>query len=190
MGTYQQTMLNLLKTKENTIVEEETIQEVEAEQKHHKHLAEENQSSCQICGKVGHIAFNCWHRFKEDYEPQSNEKNQSQATTNVAKIDSENDQGWYLDNGATNHVTYQIENLETKYEYKGSDKLMVGNGHKLKINYIGRSSLPVPYQKPIILKDILHVPHITKNLLSISKLLYNNDLFFFSRKILALYRTR
>lgn len=44
MGTYQQTMLNLLKTKENTIVEEETIQEVEAEQKHHKHLAEENQS--------------------------------------------------------------------------------------------------------------------------------------------------
>lgn len=69
---------------------------------------------------------------------------------------------------------------------------MVGNRQKLKINHIGRSTLPIPHHKPIILKDILHVPYITKNLLSIAKLLYNNDVFvvFKKKKTHALYMTR
>lgn len=40
-------MLSLVKAKESIIVEEDTIQEAEAEEKHHKlfkHLIEENQS--------------------------------------------------------------------------------------------------------------------------------------------------
>ncbi|CAA7053646.1 unnamed protein product [Microthlaspi erraticum] len=23
---------------------------------------------CQICGKIGHIAFNCWHRFDNTFQ--------------------------------------------------------------------------------------------------------------------------
>ncbi|KAH9667197.1 retrovirus-related pol polyprotein from transposon RE1 [Citrus sinensis] len=59
---------------------------------------------------------------------------------------------------------------------KGKNKLAVGNGEKLLINHIGYSALPTydPH-KHITLTDILYVPDITKNLISISKLLHEND---------------
>ncbi|KAH9667538.1 hypothetical protein KPL70_021080 [Citrus sinensis] len=55
------------------------------------------------------------------------------------------DDGWYLDSGATHHLTNNMENLQLREEYKA-------------------------------LKDMLFVPSITKNLLSISKLTSDNSL--------------
>ena len=60
----------------------------------------------------------------------------------------------------------------------GNEKLMVGNGFKLAISQFGNSFLPYKNSsKPLLLNNILHVPHITKNLFSISQFTkYNNVL--------------
>jgi hypothetical protein len=56
--------------------------------------------------------------------------------------------------------------LTTSEQYVGKDKVIVGNGAPLPITHTGTSQ-PSPNLK---LLDVLLVPHLTKILLSISKL--------------------
>ncbi|KAL5794815.1 hypothetical protein ACOSP7_003409 [Xanthoceras sorbifolium] len=46
---------------------------------------------------------------------------------------------WYMDSGATNHITSDFNNLGSNTEYKGQERLAVGNGHTLPISSIGTS---------------------------------------------------
>ncbi|KAL5736516.1 hypothetical protein ACOSQ2_031304 [Xanthoceras sorbifolium] len=103
----------------------------------------------------------------------------SKQTAYYASPESVNDQAWYVDSGATNHVTADLNNLSLKQEYRGNDKLVIGDGNHLHISNIGHSTIQThttPYHQ-LHLKNILHVPSITKNLLSISKLTKDNNAF-------------
>ena len=46
-----------------------------------------------------------------------------------------NDTNWYLDSGASNHVT--------KVEYYGSYQVHIGNGVGLSIKHVGQSTFPL-----------------------------------------------
>ncbi|KAL2457867.1 Uncharacterized protein Adt_46191 [Abeliophyllum distichum] len=92
-------------------------------------------------------------------------------------IETTGDDAWFADSGASNQVTMDAQNLQQGVEYIGKTKLMVGDGTKLEIKHIGESSIPVVNNRFLTLKNILHVPHITRNLLSISKLTADNDIF-------------
>ncbi|KAL9451703.1 hypothetical protein AB3S75_013304 [Citrus x aurantiifolia] len=131
---------------------------------------------CQICFKMGHTATECWHRFKKNFVPQPNKRRETRGAY-VASTDSQSNGAWYLDSGATNHVTNALGNISMNSEYQGNDQLAVGNGKKLFISHIGCSVLPTydPH-KHIALNSILYVPDITKNLISISKLLHDNEI--------------
>lgn len=61
-------------------------------------------------------------------------------------------------------------------QYKGPKKVIIGSGESLPINHVGKSLFPtlVP-KKFLLLNDMLHVPSIIKNLMSISSLIDNND---------------
>ena len=90
-----------------------------------------------------------------------------------------NDTNWYPNSGASNHVTFDATNLMTKAEYYGSDQVHIGNGMDLSIKHVGQSIFSSPYTSKILsLKQLLHVPTITKNLLSVSKFAHDNDVFF------------
>ncbi|KAL5820821.1 hypothetical protein ACOSQ3_022703 [Xanthoceras sorbifolium] len=85
------------------------------------------------------------------------------------------DPAWYVDSGATNHITYDLGNMSIKSDYKGLDCLTVGNGAQIPIAHVGASVINshTHPQVPLLLNNILHVPSITKNLLSISQ--FTND---------------
>lgn len=57
--------------------------------------------------------------------------------------------------------------------YKGSDAIYVGNGDRLPISHIGNACVIVN-EGPLKLKDVLVVPDLQKNLMSIGKLTSNN----------------
>ncbi|KAH9762092.1 retrovirus-related pol polyprotein from transposon RE1 [Citrus sinensis] len=82
---------------------------------------------------------------------------------------------WYIDSGATNHVTKEAGIFSSYSVYHGFDKLHVGNGMGLHIKHVGCTILNTHAATSIYLNNILHVPAITKNLLSVSKLLADND---------------
>ena len=67
--------------------------------------------------------------------------------------------------------------MACKDDYNGKKKLVIGNGSKLHISHIGNSKfLSNHSDKSLHLNNILHVPHITKNLVSISKFTVDNSI--------------
>jgi gag-polypeptide of LTR copia-type len=112
---------------------------------------------CQICSKVGHVARFCWHRYDTDpeYKPRPTfQAYSAQPTTSQQSLD------WVLDSGATNHVTSDLNNLSTFYNYDGTDTLQIGDGTGLPIANIGSSSLLLSNHS-VLLCDVLHVPTTT-----------------------------
>ena len=51
------------------------------------------------------------------------------------------DQSWFVDSGATNHITSNLNNLSLHTPYHGADKVTIGNGKQLPMTHIGTSSL-------------------------------------------------
>ena len=90
----------------------------------------------------------------------------------IASPTMENGSNCYLDSGATHHATSDGNSLTRKSEYPGSGKLVIGYGSQLSISHIG--DLTFPASKPLKLRNVLLVPSITKNLVSISKLTLDN----------------
>uniref|UniRef100_A0A803PR45 Retrovirus-related Pol polyprotein from transposon TNT 1-94 n=1 Tax=Cannabis sativa TaxID=3483 RepID=A0A803PR45_CANSA len=82
----------------------------------------------------------------------------------------------------SNHLTANQDNMSNKSVYNGKDRLTVGDGNQLHISHVGSSTLQSDSGNKLLLNDVLHVPKIAKNLISISKLTADNKVFveFFS----------
>lgn len=81
-----------------------------------------------------------------------------------------------MDSGASDHVISKVDQLAIKEDYVGGQQLQVGSGKCLKISHTSFISLPTSFSnRHLYLKNILCVPKITKNLLSISKLTKENN---------------
>ncbi|PKU77483.1 Retrovirus-related Pol polyprotein from transposon TNT 1-94 [Dendrobium catenatum] len=122
---------------------------------------------CQICGKPGHSAIHCWYRNDSSY----NTPPQAYVAT-----DSHQNADWFLDSGATEHLTANPTQLQNIQPYNGNSQVQVGNGQQLSIAHTGQGLLPTPSRK-LQLSNILHVPHLSHNLLSIHKLTNDNSCF-------------
>ena len=79
-----------------------------------------------------------------------------------------------MDSGAFDHFTNDLERLHIHERYNGKDNVQVANGSGLSISHIGHSTLA---GSSLRLKNILHVPHISKHLLSVYRLVDDNHLF-------------
>nr|GEU66827.1 hypothetical protein [Tanacetum cinerariifolium] len=73
---------------------------------------------------------------------------------------------WYVDSGATDHVTSSPKNVNYATPNMGQANVTFGNGNNLPVSHIGHTTV----NNNIQLCDVLVVPNLTKNLLSISKL--------------------
>jgi hypothetical protein len=83
------------------------------------------------------------------------------------------DPNWYPDFGATHHITSDLANLNVRdEEYQGSEQIRMGNGTSLPIHHIGTTQLSTPTTN-FCLNNVLHVPEISNNLLSVHK--FTND---------------
>jgi histone deacetylase 1/2 len=87
---------------------------------------------------------------------------------------------WYPDSGASHHLTYDPYNLVQSSPYSGHDHVMMGNGQGVSISSLGHSSFHSHHDPSVKLelKDLLHVPNISKNLLSVSKFAQDNNVIF------------
>ncbi|KAL4325007.1 hypothetical protein GQ457_11G008030 [Hibiscus cannabinus] len=98
----------------------------------------------------------------------------SNSTSNPANV---NDTTWYPDSGATHHITNDNSALHSGMVYNGNDHLLMGDGNGVQISHIGQGRL-VTKDRPLVLQNLLHVPAIKKNLLSVSQLARENNIYF------------
>ncbi|RDX63956.1 hypothetical protein CR513_57549, partial [Mucuna pruriens] len=106
---------------------------------------------CQYCGKIGHPPYRCWRR--PDAKCSSNSSSES----------------WLIDSGCTNHMTYDrelfkcLDNTEVKW-------VRIRNGEQIPVK--GKGSIAITrHNGTKTLFDVLYVPEINQNLLSVGQLL-------------------
>lgn len=130
--------------------------------------------SCQICNRVGHSAIDCYHRMDYAYQGRNPP---SRLTAMVASNQLSGDQTWYTDIGATDHITSDINNLTLRSDYHGSEKVSVGNGASLSISHIGSGSIST-HTAHFHLSNMLHVPHMSTNLISVNRFATDTNCVF------------
>lgn len=132
------------------------------------------QGKCQICGVFGHSARRCT-QLQTMGHSQSGAPSQLQMSVpwqpraNLGAVSQYNPNQWILDSGATHHLTSDLNNLALHQPYHGGEEVSIADGSGLPITHMGSASLSTP-SKSLILNDILCVPHVNKNLLSVYRL--------------------
>ncbi|KAL4279594.1 hypothetical protein GQ457_03G032130 [Hibiscus cannabinus] len=153
---------------------------------------------CQLCGRVGHLVNRCYYRFDQTYDGCYN-INCVEDSVEFQKADSDlsfgvsqdlsgtvafvsngaaqavsDDAGWFPDSGATTHLTPDAGIILNSLPYTGIGKISVANGMTVPISRVGSGSM-ITNSRPLMLNNLLHVPNIKKNLLSVSKFTRDNN---------------
>ena len=136
--------------------------------------------TCQICGKAGHMAIDCYHRMDYAY------RGKHPPTKLAAMVTSSNSQPWLADSVAIDHVTSSLNHLSFPKPYNSQDHLIVGNGQSLPITHIGNTLIPSS-NSIIQLRNVLRVPTIASNLASVHKICHGNQCWcYFDENILSI----
>lgn len=85
------------------------------------------------------------------------------------------DQNWYMDSGATSHMTNNPGNFSSYVNKSISRYIIVGNGAQIPIHGTGNQTLPI-YFPHLHLNNVLHAPSLIKNLLSVHRLTTENNI--------------
>jgi transposase InsO family protein len=138
-----------------------------------KDIGSKNRIKCFKCKKKGHIKRNCPMINKEDNNECRDE------CVMMAKFGERGrrycdprDSRWLIDSGASSHMTYS-KSFFTKFDESFRGSVTVANGEK--VEFIGRGNVQlnvfVGNQKFLVnLTDVLLVPCIDSNLISVPKL--------------------
>lgn len=81
---------------------------------------------------------------------------------------------WFFDSGATSHVTYDSSQLHSSHERPSTEHVTVGNGHNVPVANSGKGILSTPHTI-FRLDNVLHVPLISHNLLSVHQFALDNN---------------
>ena len=128
-------------------------------------------TTCQWCGKERHTTKKCHKLGKLLKKVKADGLIEAFTTTS---LDDSQDIEWYTNTGATSHMTNDVVALDKSVPYTGNQQVFMGNSQSLPISHIGSISSLIAFH-PLKMSDVLLVPHIAKNLLSISKLTHENN---------------
>ena len=158
---------------------------------------------CQHCGKKGHPSFKCWRRpdakcSKCNQMGHENVicKNKNQQQRDEAQVDDqekedhlfvatcfmsyEASENWLVDSGFTNHMTHDKE-LFKELKSTKSKKVRIGNGEYIALKGKGTIAIASCSGTKLI-TNILYVPDIDQNLLSVGQLIEKGFKVIFMEK--------
>lgn len=125
---------------------------------------------CFTCNKYGHISKHCRNKKKE----QKSKENSGYVAVFSASMS--NDKGWYVDSGASMHLTMHREWLYDEIPPL-IDTIKVADDKKLTVKACGKVKLQVVNRngksEMIEVHNVLYVPELATNLLSVSQIINN-----------------
>ncbi|GKE77254.1 retrovirus-related pol polyprotein from transposon TNT 1-94 [Tanacetum coccineum] len=130
---------------------------------------------CQLCCTNGHYASSCPNLHTYASNSSTSDANLAQAFHSQCHVTQWNPD-WYVDTGATAHMTSSTNTVSQPAPYSGNMHVIFGNGNRLPVSHMGTYMV----SKKLLLRNVLVIPNLTKNLLSISKLTMDHpiDVFF------------
>ena len=85
-----------------------------------------NITTCQLCEKKGHIAKYCKNE---------NHSTNLADTFSACSLSQGDISDWYVDSGASAHMTNSTGNLDSGTPYSGHEQVAVGNGNLLNVSH-------------------------------------------------------
>ncbi|CAL8993855.1 unnamed protein product [Prunus brigantina] len=135
---------------------------------------------CQICDKKGHSALTCRQRLNLSYNATQIPAQFAGPTAHFAQpftppssTASPSGTVWLADSGASSHVTSNLGHLSNHSPYQGSESLRIGDGKSLQIHHVGSATMHTPHAS-FNLQNVLHVPNVAHNLLSVFQFVRDN----------------
>ena len=153
--------------------------------------------TCFECQKTDHVRKNC-HAYKErmrKYHNQPKKSGKSRANLHQSKNESDSDEitliatsftdsaligsvvqsgSWILDSGSTHHMCYERKLFKNLQDCNDGTKITVGDGTAISVEGRGEVEvkLNLPSNKTIkcTLKNVLYVPKLSSNLVSIAQI--------------------
>lgn len=144
----------------------------------------ESGPKCRFCKYRGHIQKEC-PKFREWLDKKGSYF--SYVTYESFSIDVPSNT-WWVDSGSMIHVTNSLQGFRSKKMLrKGERTIKVGNGDELHVEAVGTLLLILESGFNMYLYDTLYVPSITRNLISVPRLLFCGYEFLFGRNGLKVY---
>ncbi|KAI5312499.1 hypothetical protein L3X38_041672 [Prunus dulcis] len=98
---------------------------------------------------------------------------------------------WWLDSGASVHVANSLQRFKTKrLPSKAEMKVFVGNGERVKVEYIGLARIELESGFILELVDVVYIPSMKRDLISFSKLVKSNLQFEFDESGFSIFRNK
>ncbi len=124
---------------------------------------------CFRCYQLGHRAVDCWRPATQERASAADEEDRLLVTSD--KSGTSVSARWIVDSGATSHMTYQRKLLFNYKVFEQPRMVRLGNGRAMSAEGAGNVALKMllPEQQAyaVILTDVLYVPGLRTNLLSV-----------------------
>lgn len=146
---------------------------------------------CFKCGLSGHYKNQCKKPDAEEsrHKSQTETKNvkTEKALQTVLQRDESGDiqQNWYIDSGATAHMTFQRE-LLYDFQEKSESQVIVANNEKMSSEGEGKAKVKTTKGEKTI-TNIVYIPGLRANLLSVSKMVEKGHTVVFSSEGCHIY---
>lgn len=131
---------------------------------------------CWTCGKQGHVASECSDKKKDDKDKKRPEKKKSDTSVKVAflthNLQTIKDSSWIIDSAASAHMSPN-KKLFTSLEKLSESNVIVADNKSLRVKGKGTitiSALVNGQNRDIIIQNVLYVPELGVNLLSVRKI--------------------
>lgn len=126
---------------------------------------------CFNCGSEKHLQSAC--------DKKKEEKRENAKTAFVAMICEKPSDEWYVDSGASSHMTPNGQLLTNTRTVKIGDIVSASNS-RMKVKCAGRATLKMN-ENEIDVEEVLHVPELSASLLSVSKMVEKGNSVIFNK---------
>ena len=136
--------------------------------------SEKFKGKCNFCHKIGHKQADCF-KFKNWLENKKKSEimvvvnlNANMIETNIVDVHANS---WWLDTGATIHVTNSLQEMTNRRKpSKHEECVYMGDGSKVKVEFFGMIKLKLITESFLLLHNVAFIPSLRRNLISVSSL--------------------
>ena len=138
-----------------------------------------NGPRCYECNKFGHIASNCRNRKN------ANESKSKNTLISSLVAQQFNTNSWYIESGATTHMTMRKDWLKNIKECANDDVIIANN---MRLSSVCSGDIDLHLQSHsmtnsiITVKDVIYIPGLCTNLLSVSEMVNRGNSIKFDKK--------
>ncbi|KAH9678769.1 hypothetical protein KPL71_025858 [Citrus sinensis] len=139
-------------------------------------------AKCTKCNQMGHEAVICKNENQHGEEAKTAGQEEEDHLFDATCFSGiESSESWLIDSGCTNHMTHN-KDLFRELSNANSSKVRVGNGTYIAVKGKGTVAITT-FSGTKFISDVLYVPEIDQNLLSVAQLIKNGNKVVFEDKV-------